>query len=222
MSRFMVENIINQLHFRKNSETILPFIKKGNYIDEAPELFTLSSIEPIPDYLNGPLTKKVKRFSLMNVEPLKLEGLSERIAAENLYKGNTSKQSKEVIEKKIMESRDAVRSSSQNNLSEVEVEVEVAALDSAIENLQNYGVVSLLDWKLVHWGTPNDILSVAESTFVVGTPFLEFNTAWAPPIPAIKALANIFPSVRFELLYKHSSEEQFHKVEVFPQNPFGY
>lgn len=216
----MTERIINQLHFRSNSKTILSFLKTGKTKNEATDLFTLSSIEPIPEYQCGKLTEELKKISLMNVQPLKLSGTAMKIAKEGIYGNLDGQQPRELIERKLMESREKIVFGLQSG--SPEMENDLIALDRAVKCLRNYGFVSLYDWKLTQWGTPADVVSVTESTFVEGTSYLEFETAWTPPVPAIKSLSNIFPSVRFELLYKHASEEAFHKVEIFPRNPFGY
>jgi hypothetical protein len=51
---------------------------------------------------------------------------------------------------------------------------------------------------------------------------IEFSTLWTPPIAALQELADMFPSVRFELTYRLEPSDPWTLVEIFPVKPWGY
>jgi hypothetical protein len=57
-----------------------------------------------------------------------------------------------------------------------------------------------IEWRREHWGTKWNAYDVARRDYD-GHVCLTFQTAWAPPIPVIVALAKIFPKVTLALEY---------------------
>jgi len=76
----------------------------------------------------------------------------------------------------------------------------------AILNLNKYGHCSWYEWNVAHWGTKWNAYDINEPEIVKGSATYHFNTAWSPPIPVVKRMAEIFPALRFELVYEEESD----------------
>lgn len=65
---------------------------------------------------------------------------------------------------------------------------------------KEYGYDNWLHWSLANWGTK---WNVSEAVLEVydGRITYTFSTAWSPPLPIIKALAERFPKLKFSLKY---------------------
>ncbi len=67
------------------------------------------------------------------------------------------------------------------------------------ENAQKYGVTTLAEWKIRHWGCTgaHDASVDAEEDALT----VYFDTDDAPPLPLLLALSSRYPALRFELDY---------------------
>ena len=72
------------------------------------------------------------------------------------------------------------------------------------ENVAKTGFKSWYDWSYTNWGTKWNAYEQEKS----GSNCIRFWTAWAPPIPVIKALSEKFPDVDFELEYVNEDISQ--------------
>jgi hypothetical protein len=57
------------------------------------------------------------------------------------------------------------------------------------------------EWCCENWGTKWNACHVSLSKRGEGSAFIEFETAWSPPVPVIEKLATLFPDHDFELEY---------------------
>lgn len=70
-------------------------------------------------------------------------------------------------------------------------------------NLEAWGHKTWYSWRLEHWGTkwaldPEEIdVDVADTAICVS-----FDTAWAPPVPVMRALCRRFPRVQLTMQYR--------------------
>ena len=207
--------VINQLHFRTNSTTILPFLRSKAASGSGHPLFTLNSIVQRPEVLVLPPSEGLFRLSLQNMSvPI----LDEKVKAQFLaclprkFKG---KQPQPALYGEIALLRKTL-------LLSKGAKAQFEVLEQAVVNYENVGYFCQLDWGMDHWGTTEDIHSVTESTFHLPTAFLEFQTTGTPPVIALQQLANTFPSVLFTLRFRCLSEDQWHEVQFYPFPPFGY
>jgi Ferredoxin-like domain in Api92-like protein len=84
-----------------------------------------------------------------------------------------------------------------NNMSRSEME----ELGNRLLNLQQkYGAYDWYDWCCNNWGTKWNAVDPALKRTRNHARF-NFSTAWAPPIPVIKKLAELFPALRLRLNY---------------------
>ena len=66
---------------------------------------------------------------------------------------------------------------------------------------KRYGSDNWYDWNNRNWGTKWDVEAYAESRTAPTSIKYNFDSAWAPPIEAIKKIALLFPTLAFELEY---------------------
>ena len=216
----MTDTIINQLHFGTNSKTILAFIKSGDPESSAPSQFSMNSIRLMPKGLNLLLNPGIKQLAAMNMELPALDEATRQTAASKLLCGYATKQSQTDIEAAIGELGTELKASSGGN--ETAHKDALAAFDQAVSNYRKTGFFCQYDWRMAHWGTVEDILSVTPPTFERPTAYLEFTTYLTPPVFALQALAQTFPSVKFKLLYRYETSHAWTNMEIFPITPFGY
>jgi hypothetical protein len=69
-----------------------------------------------------------------------------------------------------------------------------------LDNLENYGHATAIDWRLKNWGTKWDAYFIQKERRP-GRLTYHFQTAWSPPLPVVAQLGRAFPSLAFELLY---------------------
>ncbi len=203
----------NQLHFKSNRKTVLAYLKSKCTSDDG--LFTLNSIKKTPEQLDIELTKETKQLSILNVNAPEIKGSATGVLLDGLLNGNPSKASPEELSK-IIESIQADFKSVERK------EADQAAFEKSVTNFENLGFFSCFDWRLSYWGTIDDVSSVDASSFHIKTECIRFETLWSPPLAALNNLANTFPSVKFELLYRYQAEQDWTKIQLFPQVPFGY
>jgi hypothetical protein len=216
----MTDTIINQLHFGTNSKTILAFIKSGDPGSSAPPQFSMNSIRLTPEGLSLPLTPDIKQLAAMNVELPALDEATRQMTVSKLLYGYATRQSQTDIEAAIDKLSIALQASSVSD--ETAHKDALAAFDQAVSNYRESGFFCQYDWRMAHWGTVEDILSVTPSTFERPTAYLEFSTYLTPPVFALQALAQTFPSVKFKLLYRYETSDTWTNMEIFPITPFGY
>lgn len=222
------EYLTNQLIFFSNAKFILDFIKSKDKADNAPSQFSLSSIKKMPESLYLPMDPHIRRLAIMNMEMPSLPPLGEavnQVAQSALFLGQQNKQSESAILEAIQSTRKALVDSeatdgpvkaAQSDKTIVEV------FEEAVANYHQHKFFCQYDWRFTRWGTVEDIHSVVESTFELPTSYIEFKTKWTPPVAALEALASFFPSVRFELKFQYHPSDNWKKVELFPNPPFGY
>lgn len=203
--------VTNQLYFRTNSNTILPYLKSKADGRSGHARFSLNSIANLPKELVLPLNDDLIQLSLMNIEiPILDETVKAKFLA-NWTVENTGKQPQPVIYEKVAEIRKRL-----SHQPRIEI------LEQAVGNYESQGYFCQFDWCMVHWGTTADIQDVTESTFLLPTSFIEFHTVATPPIIALQQLANTFPSVLFTLLYQYPPASTWTEVQFYPFPPFGY
>jgi hypothetical protein len=161
----------------------------------------------------------------MNIDLSAFDPSVQEVILSNFDDNRVGRQSGEEIRKTMEEIRQWIASTAGSSNADGDVadrHSSARIFDQATANYHEVGFFSQLDWRLAHWGTAEDVLSVVKETFELPTSFIEFQTRWSPPIAAVQSLANAFPSVRFELLYHYIDGESWKKVEFFPTVPFGY
>lgn len=67
----------------------------------------------------------------------------------------------------------------------------------ALHNIETYGCKDWYDWSCLNWGTKWNAYDQDELDFGV----IRFDTAWSTPYPVIKALAETFPNLDFEVKF---------------------
>lgn len=77
------------------------------------------------------------------------------------------------------------------------------AADMAHTNVLNHGHAYWHPWACEHWGTKWGASEVEwwVCTTTPGTMRVEFETAWAPPMPVVEALSRRFPGATLEVSY---------------------
>jgi hypothetical protein len=207
--------VLNQLHFRTNSNTIIPYLKAKTEIRTGHSRFSLNSIIKLPSALISPLNDPIVRLSLMNSAVPILDESVKAVFLTYLSPDYTGKQPQALIIATI----DQIRIHLQTTKV---LKPELEALNRAVGNYENFGFFSQIDWCLDHWGTTEDIQDLTESTFDLPTTRIEFQTIATPPIIALQFLANTFPSVLFTLQYRLVTENNWNEVQLYPFPPFGY
>lgn len=207
--------VVNQLHFRTNSNTIVPYLKAKAEIHTGHNRFSLNSIVNLPNTLILPLNDSIMELSWLNIAvPILDESVKARFL-NYVTPEYTGKQPQALIYATI----DKIRI----NLQTSKVfEPQLESLNRAVGNYESTGFFSQVDWCMDHWGTTEDIQGVSETTFDLPTTYLEFQSVSTPPIIALQFLANTFPSVLFTLRYKLSPENVWNEVQFYPFPPFGY
>lgn len=226
----MPDYVINRLHFRTNARTILSHIKSKALGKSSPAEFSFNSIRLMPESMKlmipaPAMARQLERLSLMNSDLSFFDPSVQEVLLSNFGYNRVEKQSEEEIHKTMEEIRQWIESTAGETSANEDVSDRLSSsriFDQAIANYNEVGFFAQLDWRLAHWGTAEDVLSVVKETFELPTSFIEFQTKWSPPITAVQSLVNAFPSVRFELLYHYPDDESWKKVEFFPTVPFGY
>ena len=222
---FMTDYQINQLHFSSNAKHILALLRAKSTGEQSPTQFSLNSIKLMPESLNLPLTQPIMTLSLLNITMPSFDEKTKQIALDNVLSGQGCKESESTIQNKIEKIRELLKQGESENRLEKESLKDLSILDvfeQAVSNYTQHQFFSKFDWCFTNWGTIQDIHSVVESTFERPTSYIEFKTAWTPPIPAMQALANTFPSIKFELKYHCNPDDPWTSVEIFPFPPFSY
>ena len=221
----MIRFYSNRLRVPSNAKTVLNYLKSQKSLEQAPAQFSLNSIKKMPPSLYLELNEPVKILSLMNIELPAVDEATQKKAIFDIMKGWERKEPAAVLQNKIEELRTTLlQSASQGSPppKNPEQASDLQLLEQALDNYQQTGFFSHYDWRLTHWGTPQDIYTVTETSFELPTVQLEFQTAWLPPIKAMQILADTFPSVSFELSYQDKPGDPWTSMEVFPITPFGY
>ena len=77
------------------------------------------------------------------------------------------------------------------------------ACSSDVQLIAKYGARDWYEWCNKNWGTKWDVMADGvgfdeEGVFLVAY----FESAWAPPVPGIRAISELFPDVQFDLRYE--------------------
>jgi len=212
----MTEYVTNRLYFITNTEAVLNFIKSKHVHDNPPPEFSFNSIKPMPDELFLPLNAQILSLSVSNMEKCPLDETTKQAVFSRILSGTPpGKPSESTIPEKINVIRQALIEASTDR-------ADIELFERAVSNYTRHRYFSHYDWRLVNWGTIEDVHSVTESTFHPPTSFIEFTTKWTPPIAVMQILANTFPSVRFRLKYRFHSDSPWMTEEIFAFPPFGY
>lgn len=212
----MTEYVTNRLHFITNTETILDFIKSNHVHDNPPPEFSFNSIKPMPDELLLPLNEHILSLSVLNMEICPSDETTKRIVLSKIASGTSfGKPAESLLPDRIEAIRKELTAASTNGAG-------IEQFESALSNYDRHRFFTHYDWRLVHWGTIDDVQSVTEATFHFPTSYLEFTTKWTPPIAAMQALANTFPSVRFKLKHRSHPGDPWKTEDIFAFPPFGY
>lgn len=206
----MTQYLNNQLLFKSNSKTILAYLKSKASGETGQKVMSLNSIKQLPPDLQLPVKPFIKELSAMNITLPDFDDRIKQIALEQISFGQAAPKSEAELH--------AAVASFQSSLASEDLVI----LEQAVTNYRQYGFFSSYDWCMTHWGTPDDIVSVNQSTFVAGTDTLAFQTVLTPPLVALKLLADTFPSVRFYLRYRYDESDAWTRTEIFPVTPFGY
>lgn len=83
------------------------------------------------------------------------------------------------------------------------------------------GVINWYDWKCAYWGTKWDAYSAEIYDQEEGRICYQFNTAWSPPEPVIKALFDHFPAAKYKLYYEESGMGFKGSLNVRPKGKSG-
>jgi hypothetical protein len=219
------EEITNHLIFYSNARYILDFLKSGTGGDASPSLFSLNTIKKMPEALSLPLDEPIRLLAIMNMAMPSLDERATRVASARLFRDRPGRKS----EAEIMDAIEAARRSlAEPAAQDGPVRASHPAdrrrdhFENAVSNYRRHRFFCQYDWRFAHWGTVEDVLAVDAATFRLPTDRIAFTTRWTPPLPAMQALASIFPSVRFELKYRYQPDEAWTKLEIFPNPPFGY
>lgn len=218
----MSERIINQLTFRTNAKFILNLLQSAAAGRDCPPLFSLHSIKPMPDALTMPDVACLKPLLALNMEIPPLEDGIRRQAQAHLLSQPPVKADAATLQKKIAEIGQALKNDQAAAVIRQAGQSRLAWFEQAVANYARFKFFNQYDWRMAHWGTVADILSVVESTFELPTSLIEFTTLWTPPLAALQELADMFPSVRFELRYRSESDTAWTPCEIFPVKPWGY
>jgi len=168
-----------------------------------------------PAELNLSLDPVLMDLAVLNMQMPSLDPKTEHVILEHVFMGHPAKRTESHIQQKIEEIRTGYAQSSSA------ADTLAASFEQAVVNYGQYKFFCHYDWRMHHWGTVEDIYSVADSTFELPTRCIEFETVWSPPVAAVQLLSNTFPSVRFRLEYRFAADPWI-EVEFFPFPPFGY
>lgn len=221
----MTELITNKLTFRTNANTILPLLRSGAAGRDCPPLFSLNSIRPVPAELIMPHPPWLTSLLLLNIAIPALEENVKRNAMTRML-GAPPRKAEEAAVLHVLDDvgrRLRAAAGSPDTAEQTATAREDMKLFVQVEqNYKQYKFFSQYDWCMTHWGTIADIQSVVEKSFELPTGMIEFSTLWTPPLAALQDLADMFPSVRFELHYRGDSTPDWVLHEIFPVKPWGY
>ena len=79
-------------------------------------------------------------------------------------------------------------------------------------NVSKYGAPTWYEWSCTNWGTKWNAYSVTASKTGEGEAVVHFETAWAPPMPVLDALAAKFPDAHFRLIWTDEGDDVAHRV----------
>jgi hypothetical protein len=221
----MTEFVTNRLSFRTNAKTILNLIKAGAAQGDSPAQFSLDTIKPMPKALAMPYVACLNPLVAMNIAlPAMAENVRQmaltRMFSQPLQKADTATLQNQIVrlgeQLKAIQAREGAQRVPGSDKTCLEW------FEQAVANYTQFNYFTQYDWRTAHWGTPEEIQSVEAATFELPTTMIEFSTLWTPPIAALQELADMFPSVRFELTYRLEPSDPWTLVEIFPVKPWGY
>jgi hypothetical protein len=220
----MPDLLTNRLLFLSNAKYILELLRTPVSKDAA--LFSLNAVKPMPESLAMPLTRFIRPLALVNMAPLQFAPEVDKVAMQRIFRGKPGKQPPPAIDELIESMRNKLTAGGSGGIPKKEVgtadKTDLELFESAVANFRQHHFFCHYDWRWTNWNTVEDVHSVAPATFELPTTAIEFTTRWTPPIAAMEALAQIFPSVRFELSFRYRRRDPWTTVEIFPLTPFGY
>ncbi len=204
--------LTNQLSFFSNTKNILNLIKsRFPASDASPHQFSLESIRPMPESLRMPHFDAIMPLVALNIDITSFAEIVKHAVIAEWFATPPAKADKATIQKSI----EQIGSRLTNKAS-----LELFA--QAVANYDQYKFFTQYDWRMDRWGTLADIQTVDASTFHALSRHIVFTSLWTPPIPVLRALAEAFPSVRFELRYRYEESDTWTTEEIFPLRPWGY
>lgn len=78
---------------------------------------------------------------------------------------------------------------------------DLVAGQMALDNIEKYGCPTWYEWSIKYWGTKWNAYDIGSWTVGVNNAEIYFETAWSPPLPVIKVLSLMFPSLTFKITY---------------------
>lgn len=79
-------------------------------------------------------------------------------------------------------------------------------------NIDKHGHSDWYNWSCDHWGTKWNAYSAIAGKVDDTTAVVHFETAWAPPMPVLDALAAKFPQADFRLIWCDEGDDRYHRV----------
>jgi hypothetical protein len=217
--------LTNRLLFLTNAKYILELVKPRMPRD-TPALLSLNTIRPMPESLALPLTRQIRRLALTNMAFPQISAEVDKVASGKIFRGIAGKQPLSAIDDDLIEAtrkqlitRRSGRVSQKTGPAD---KTDPEIFERAVDNYHKHQYFCHFDWRWANWGTVADVHSAVAATFELPTTAVEFTTWWTPPIAAMQALAQMFPSVRFELSYRYRRRDPWTTMEIFPLTPFGY
>lgn len=217
--------LTNQLFFFSNAKHILDLIRSKKPANSAPPQFSLESIRSVPTALWMPHFERIKPLLAMNIEIPPLSEEVRRVVLKQWFADPPFKADEETIRERMEQIGNELDSAASDGKAAIvpgSDKTEIELFEQAAANYDKYKFFNQYDWRMAHWGTIEDVQSVVASTFDPSATHVEFTTLWTPPLQAVQFLADIFPSVRFELRYRYEKSDTWTNVEIFPVLPWGY
>lgn len=79
-------------------------------------------------------------------------------------------------------------------------------------NIDQYAQADWYGWSIEHWGTKWNAYEVVAGKIDDREAVVHFETAWAPPLPVLDALAARFPKANLRLIWCDEGDDQQHRV----------
>lgn len=94
------------------------------------------------------------------------------------------------------------------------VENDEEAVKKVQKNLEKYGADSWYTWRLENWGTKWDTANPEIIYEEDNEIQYQFETAWSPPVPAIRNLSSAFPNLKFYLFFEEEGMGFYGAVRI--------
>jgi hypothetical protein len=216
--------LTNRLSFLSNSKYVLNLLKSKAPANGSPPQFSLESIQPMPQMLWMPRFECIKSLLALNVEIPPMAEEVRRTVLNHWIGQSPEKVDEATLREQIKQIGLALNAAACHRAENGALEpdkTDLELFEQAVANYHQYKFFNQCDFRMARWGTLEDIQTVDAATFEQPTTCIEFTTLLTPPLAAVQSLADLFPSVRFELRYRFDKSEWTH-VEIFPTRPWGY